>query len=369
MRRLVWVPLLLWCTACGWFKQEDRFGALPITYEQLSGWQEENHAQAIAAFQATCVIQARKPETKTSISGIRIPRQVWESLCADAERIKGGGDAQARQFFEQRFMPFRITNNGKETGLFTGYYEPVLYGSYKKRGDYIYPLYLSPPDLSSRRPYYTHAEINSGVLAKRNLELVWVDDPVMLFFLQIQGSGRVRLSRDKEILVGYAGQNGHPYLALGKVMGDEGLVPRDQLNFFTLRQWLYDNPGRAFEMMERNPSYVFFKKLDKTGPVGSVGAVLTPMRSLAVDSKYIPYGLPLFLETELPPMHGSREPIPFNRVMIAQDTGGAIRGPVRGDIFFGGGSAAEYLAGYMKGRGSYSLLVPREVADQLQPPE
>lgn len=368
MRRFAWVPLLLWCTACSWFQQQDKFGAFPVDYARLSGWQEEKHAQALATFLASCGILARKSETGTSISHIRIPGEVWQSLCDQASRVPAGEDWPARQFFEQRFIPYRITNNDRETGLFTGYYEPVLYGSLKKHGDYKYPLYLAPPELKKGQSYYTHAEINNGALAKRHLELVWVDDPVMLFFLQIQGSGRVRLSKDKEMLVGFAGQNGHGYVALGKVMGDEGLLPKDQINFFTLRQWLYDHPGRAFEMMERNPSYVFFKRLDKAGPVGSVGAVLTPLRSLAVDSKYIPYGLPLFLETDLPPMFDSRESMPFHRLVVAQDTGGAIRGPVRGDIFFGGGSAAEYAAGYMKGKGVYSLLVPREVAGQLPAP-
>jgi membrane-bound lytic murein transglycosylase A len=146
-------------------------------------------------------------------------------------------------------------------------------------------------------------------------------------------------------------------------MGDEGYLPKDQINFFTLRQWLYDNPAEAQRLMERNPSYVFFKPLTQSGPVGSVGNVLVPQRSLAVDPKHIPYGLPLFLETQLPSRSGTATP--FNRIMLAQDTGGAIRGPVRGDIFFGPGEDAEYMAGFMKGRGVYSLLVPREIQSQI----
>jgi membrane-bound lytic murein transglycosylase A len=165
--------------------------------------------------------------------------------------------------------------------------------------------------------------------------------------------------------VGYAGQNGHEYVSLGKIMGDEGVLPKDKINFFTIRQWLYDNPSHAIEMMTRNPSYVFFKPIDREGAVGAVGVVLTPRRSLAIDSKYIPYGLPLFLETTLPGVHGGSA-TSFNRLMVAQDTGGAIRGPVRGDIFFGVGEEAEYLAGYMKNRGTYNLLVPKEAADQLR---
>ena len=161
------------------------------------------------------------------------------------------------------------------------------------------------------------------------------------------------------------GIRGNDKIALKKLlndMGDEGLIPKDQINFFTLRQWLYTHPEQAFAMMERNPSYVFFHRVDTAGPVGAAGAVVTPRRTLAVDSRYIPYGMPLFLDVDLPPWPGSDKGTPFDRLMIAQDTGGAIRGPVRGDIFFGAGDEAEYLAGYMKGRGVYSLLVPREVA-------
>lgn len=148
-------------------------------------------------------------------------------------------------------------------------------------------------------------------------------------------------------------------------MGEENILPKDQINFFTIRQWLYDHPAEAIKLMQRNPSYVFFKILDREGAIGSVGAVLTPWRSMAVDNRFIPYGLPIYLETELPAMPGAGVATPFKRVMVAQDTGGAIRGPVRGDIFFGTGSSAEYMAGYMKGRGVYNLLVPKESAHQL----
>jgi membrane-bound lytic murein transglycosylase A len=164
--------------------------------------------------------------------------------------------------------------------------------------------------------------------------------------------------------VGYADGNGQPYVSLGKIMGDEGYLPKDQINFFTIRQWLYQNPRDAFALMERNPSYVFFKERD-TPAVGAAGVQLAPQRSIAIDSKYIPYGLPVYMEGELPALAG-KGPTPFNRLMIAQDTGGAIRGPVRADIFFGPGDEAEYFAGHMKYRGVYTLLVPREIADSLR---
>lgn len=363
-RKYLCLPLLLWCGACAMFKPADHFGSYPVTYNQLTGWASDSHSQALQTFLASCPVLAQRPRPANAGSGLQVPGSVWQSLCNEASHVQPGNNEQAQQFFERRFVPYRITNNGKEKGLFTGYYVPTLYGSHKKKGDYAYPLYVAPPDLGKRKPYYNHAEINNGALANRGLELVWVDDPVMRFFLHIQGSGRVRMNDGREMLVGYAGQNGYKYESLGKIMGDENLIAKDQINFYTIRRWLYDHPGQAFPMMERNPSYVFFKRLEVSGVVGAVGVVLTKQRSMAVDSNYIPYGLPLFLETELPFMQCC-DSVPFKRLMIAQDTGGAIKGPVRGDIFFGEGSEAEFLAGYMKGRGTYSLLVPKEIADQL----
>lgn len=355
------LALALLCSACA-TQSDYKFGARETRFENFSGWQADNFDESIATFNASCDILARKPRAKTE-SGITIPASVWSSLCEDAKISAAGGREQARQFFERRFTPFTITNHDKERGLFTGYYEPVLYGSLKKHKDFKYPLYSAPPNM--QKPYYSHAEIAAGALKGRGLELVWVDDPVMIFFLHIQGSGRVVLQDGRVLHVGYAAQNGHEYVSLGKIFGDENILPKDQINFFTLRKWLYDHPKQAFAMMQRNPSFVFFKILEKEKVVGSIGAELTPWRSLAVDRRFIPYGLPLFLETELPALPGAT-PALFHRIMVAQDTGGAIKGPVRGDIFFGSGDSAEYMAGYMKGRGSYSLLVPNEVAHQLR---
>lgn len=363
-RRGIFCSLLLLCSGCALFAPKDRFGARPVTFDALSGWQEDDHAAALETFLSSCPILAKSPKPATTGSGLNIPGHVWQTLCAEAGRARG--DAWlARQFFETYFVPYRVNNNGRESGLFTGYYEPVLYGSYRKYGDFLYPLYMAPPELAQSKPYYTHAEINNGRLAGRKLELVWVDDPVMRFFLQIQGSGRVKLTNGKVLHVGYADQNGHKYASIGKIAGDEKLLPKGEINFFTLRQWLYRHPDQAFALMESNPSYVFFRLSDKEGAVGAVGAVLTPQRSLAVDSAYIPYGLPVFLETELPP-EPQRLPVPFRHLMVAQDTGGAIRGPVRGDIFFGTGDEAEYLAGYMAKKGVYSMLIPKDIAYQLE---
>lgn len=368
LKRMIGLTVLLGCTACSVGPKGDNFGAIKLSYNDLAGWQQEQHADALRTFVSSCTILSRKAKDRSTGSGLKVDERTWQSLCSDAQYVSqtgaGADNDAARNFFEKRFTPYRVTNNGKDQGLFTGYYEPLLYGSLKKQGAFQYPLYMPPPGMKGKKPYFTQAQINRGALSGKHLELVWLDDPVMRFFLHIQGSGRVVLQDGRELYVGYADQNGREYESIGKVAGDEGLIPKDQINFFTLRQWLYNHPDRAFDIMERNPSYVFFKLRDKPA-VGSVGAVLTAQRSMAVDSRHIPYGLPLFLQTQLPGMAGG-PPRPFNRIMIAQDTGGAIRGPIRGDIFFGNGPDAEYLAGYMKGRGSYTLLVPHEIEYQLK---
>ncbi len=351
--------LLLLCAACGDVPEAKRFSTHEKDYAHLPGWADDNHAEALDAFLTSCPLMAAREREPSSASKLGVKPALWRSLCEDGLHAKGNR-AKAREFFERRFLPVEVEEGGKPQGLFTGYYVPLLHGSLKKQGDYIYPVYAPPPELATQKPYATRAEIEGGKLKGRGLEIVWVDDPVMLFFMHVQGSGRIRLTNGKDLYLGFAGKNEQPYVSLGKVVGDEGLLPKDKIDFFTLRQWLYDHPKQAAKIMQRNTSFVFFTPREHSGPIGAAGAVLTPGRSLAVDNAYIPYGLPLFLTTELPtPPHGAPEP--FNRLMIAQDTGTAIRGAVRGDIFFGSGKKAEYFAGNMKGRGSYSLLIPREL--------
>jgi len=348
-------------TACGMFGKVDHFESRPLTFAQLNGWEADDHLQAIETFKKSCPILARSPKPEANGSNIKISQNIWISLCDDAQ---GAITApQAKAFFERRFVPYRVSNNGIENGLFTGYYEPVLYGSLHKKGSFKYPIYAAPYELPTSKPFLSREEIERGALNGRGLEIVWVDDPVMIFFMQIQGSGRVRLAGGRELRLGYADGNGQPYISLGKIMGDEGYLNKDGINFFTIREWLYKNPKQAISLMQRNPSYVFFKVIDKHEVVGSIGAPLTPKRSIAIDSAYIPYGLPVYMETTLPTQGGN---VPFRRIMVAQDTGGAIRSPVRADVFFGAGAEAEYLAGYMKGRGVYSILVPREIISQMR---
>ena len=294
----------------------------------------------------------------------------------------GIDDAAARAFFEDWFQAYRVTAEGETEGLFTGYYEPLLTGSLEPLADGV-PLRRAPgdivtvdlsqfaDDLDGRRvrgrvdgdrliPYFDRGEIERGALDGRSLELLWVDDPIQKFFLQIQGSGLVQLADGRLLRVGYADQNGRAYRPIGRDLVEMGELTREAVSLQSIAAWLRANPERADEVMDKNPSYVFFQLLgeagDLEGPLGAQGVPLLAGRSLAVDRRYIPYGAPVWLETTAPFPDGDR---PFERLMIAQDTGGAIRGGVRGDVFWGAGDLAERVAGHMNSRGRYYLFLPK----------
>jgi len=281
-----------------------------------------------------------------------------EKLCAIAAKTP---PQRARQFFETYFEPFRVSDNGDEAGLFTGYYVPVLKGSLTRTEKYCYPVYHLPPELKGEawkiKPFFTRAEIDNGALKGRHLELLWLDDPVMLFFMHVQGSGFVELLNGTTVRLSFAGKNGQPYHAIGKTLVETGKLDKDHVSMQAIRDWLHAHPAEAPGVMQSNPSYVFFKMDKETGHVTGIKNIpLTAKRSLAVDLGFIPAGWPVYLETTLP---GGEA---FDRLMIAQDTGTAIKGPVRGDIFFGTGREAEALAGFMKSTGKLTLLIPKAKA-------
>lgn len=350
-------------SACSLMEPEDRFIAQKASFSSLQGWQQDNHAAALESFRYSCGVLAKKPRPQTEKSGISINAQTWANLCSAAARIQ---PEQAKQYFERYFAPYYIYNGYKQTGLFTGYYEPLLYGSLQKTARYHVPVYGKPEDLKPDTPYLTRQQIETQGLAGKADILVWVDDPVMLFFTHVQGSGRVQLPDGSTMRIGFAGRNHHDYVSVGKILREEGYVPEEKLDFFGIRQWFYDNPDKAASMMQRNPSYIFFARQADAPPRGSIGVALTPKRSLAVDPRYIPYGLPLFLQTTLPQQDESGKMSAFSKLLIAQDTGSAIIGPIRGDIFFGYGRQAEFYAGMLKSQGRYTLLVPKTVAYQLE---
>jgi membrane-bound lytic murein transglycosylase A len=343
-----------------------RFGIFPVGFDRLSGWADDRVSAAVPAFLKSCArflprgdMAAFDPTAKSANFG-RVGD--WRALCEAAEALPVGDDNAARRFFEAGFVPFAVGDYGETEGLFTGYYEIELNGSRRKHGRYQTPIYRRPPELNSG-PRPVRAEIEDGTLAGRGLELLWVDDPIDAFFLQIQGSGRVRLSGGGTVRVGYDGQNGHPYVAVGRLLIDRGMIPRDKLTMTTIRTWMKQYPEAGAALRRENPSYVFFREIRGDGPIGAEGAVLTPARAMAVDRAFIGLGIPAWLEAE--ERFAQAESV--RRLVVAQDTGGAIKGPVRGDVFWGTGSAAADRAGVMNARGRYYLLLPRAIGEHLVP--
>jgi membrane-bound lytic murein transglycosylase A len=350
----------------------------PVRFEDLEGWRTDTQAEALDAFARSCGKLVVQPKERAV--GVAGTIADWTAPCTALLQVPHGDDAAARAFFETWFLPYSASDNDKPEGLFTGYYEAELRGSSRPGGRYMVPLYRKPDDLvmvdlgefrdnlkgeriagrvvdGRLRPYEDRTRIEGGALKGRNLEMVWVDDPVEAFFLHIQGSGRITLEDGSVMRVGYAGQNGHPYVAVGRELIARGVLTKENVSMQSIREWLHANPGEAAGLMNKNPSFVFFRSLDGEEPLGAQGVALTPGRSLAVDRSFVPYGLPVWLDAQDPLDDAAR----IRRLMVAQDTGGAIRGPVRGDVFWGHGADAELRAGRMKSPGRYYLLIPRTV--------
>jgi membrane-bound lytic murein transglycosylase A len=343
-----------------------RFTLAPVGFDHLSGWVDDRLSAAIGVFLKSCARFLTQPDTaplaiatKSADFG-RIGD--WRPLCVAAQALAPGDDAAARRFFETNFVPMAVADYGTPGGLFTGYFEIELNGSRQRQGPYQTPIYRKPPELTSGF-HATHAEIEDGALAGRGLELLWVDDPVDAFLLQIQGSGRVRLKNGKTVRVGYDGQNGQPYVAVGRLLIERGQIPRDKVTMASIRAWMKQNPEAGAALRRENPSYVFFREIAGDGPIGAAGVALTPERSLAVDRAFIALGIPVWLEAD-------ERFVPVERVqrlLVSQDTGGAIKGPLRGDVFWGTGHSAGIRAGAMNASGRYYLLLPRSIAARLAP--
>lgn len=340
---------------------------VPSTFAALPGWDRDDVRAAWPAFMSSCTVL--------------IKQAIWKESCSIARTVNAGDDRAIRTFFEAFMVPHQVVApDGATDGLVTGYYEPLLRGARKKGGPYQTPLYKVPddmitvdlasvyPDLKGMRlrgklvgkklvPYPTRAEIDTGDL--KGKELLWVDDPVEAFFLEVQGSGRVQLTDTQEtVRVAYADQNGHPYKSIGKYLVEKGELRLDQASAQGIKAWIAGHPTRMQELFNANPSYVFFKEErlpdPKVGPKGAQGVPLTPQRSVAIDPSQLPLGAPIFLNTTQ-----ADSDIPMQRLVMAQDTGGAIRGAIRVDYFFGFGSEAAENAGRMKQRGNVWVLLPK----------
>lgn len=327
-----------------------------VEFSELPGWNQDQQSAAIPAFLRSCERLQRLPADQTLANGAAGTVGLWSDVCTKATQVDGANDLSARRFFEDNFVAFAVSDSQATDNLFTGYYEPSLRGSFTRSEQYFVPLYAKPSDTG---PYPSRAEIYAGALANRDLELIYVDDAIDAFFLEVQGSGRVTLEDGQEIQVGYAGQNGHGYFPIGRELLNRGLMSREEISLQSIKKWLRENPGEAQKVMELNPSFVFFRLIDGPGPIGAQSVALTPGRSLAVDRAYHALSLPIWLDGTYPQADGQRQPL--QRLMIAQDTGGAIKGVVRGDVFWGPGVEAEAIAGEMKDPGRIYWLLPRAV--------
>lgn len=339
-----------------------------VSFAALPGWPADDHAAALATFVRSCPrLEAAGPQAKPAQRTGLGAAADWRAACAAARRAPAGDAAAARAFFESRFTPFAISADGGSDGLFTGYFEPQLSGSWRPDARHRTPLYRPPADLAAAlargEPHYSRSDVDAGALAGQDLELLWVDDPLDAFFLHIQGSGRVTMADGEVVRVGFAAKNGHPYFAIGRELVARGALSRDEVSMPAIRAWLANNPSEAAYVMARNPSYVYFRIVDRAedmagdgeGPIGAMGVALTPTRSLAVDPAFVPYGAPVWLDT-MDPLAPTR---PLRRLLVAQDTGTAIKGAVRGDMFWGHGPEAAARAGVMKAPGRAYLLLPR----------
>ena len=333
-------------------------------FGQLGAWGSDDVAKALPTFLKSCarfLTESDAAPFGPTNAGVDFGQVGdWRAACREAAAVRPGDDEAARQFFEREFRPLAVADYGDPQGLFTGYFEIELNGALHRHGKYQTPVYRRPPDLGAG-PRPSRAEIDDGALAGHGLELLWIDDPIDAFFLQIQGSGRVRLENGRTIRLGYDGQNGLPYVPVGRLLIERGQIARDKLTMASIRAWMRDHPKAGAALRREDASYVFFREVKGDGPLGAERVALTPERSLAVDRSYIPLGVPIWLDAEERYVPNKT----LHRLLVSQDTGGAIKGPVRGDLFWGFGSAAGDRAGEMNARGRYYLLLPRGLADRL----
>ncbi|MFC1659351.1 murein transglycosylase A [Pseudomonadota bacterium] len=333
-----------------------------VDFKNLNQWEKDNHIEALESFLKSCKKFYTFPDSKkVGKGGMKVDAENMKRICSFAENIYSFGfedGLKAKEFFEQNFTPYKIFDKRKNSsdGLFTGYYEPLLRGSYKRSEIYKYPIYKKPNDLVGKEVYYTRKQIDNGVLEDRGLDLLYVNDKVDLFFLHIQGSGRVDLDNSEVVKIGFAARNNRPYTSIGKEMIKLGVISETSISAETIKDWLRNNPDKVDEILQKNESYIFFQKLENNKIIGAQGVELTPERSLAIDRDIIPLGFPVWIETKLPDFD---EKIKYNRLLVSQDTGSAIKGSVRGDIFFGYGERAEKLAYNMKEIGEYFILLPK----------
>lgn len=333
----------------------NRVAMEPTSFKEIPGWSDDKHAEALAAFRHSCPRLEVSADTRIPTgSGERVVTAAeWRQICARAAKVRSGDERGARHFFEESFRPLVVQAPAK----FTGYFEPELRGSRAPSRLFTVPVYRRPADLGDK-PYYTRAEIEQGALKGKGLEIVWVQDPVALYEAQVQGSARVHLAEGGALSLGFDGSNNRPYTAIGGVLADMGIMKREDATWPAIRDWLKRHPQQGRDVMRKNERYIFFKDTRSAAPTGSEGVPLTAQRSLAVDTAYTPYGTPIWIETVRPVAGKPGASESYRRLMVAQDSGTAIKGPARGDVFFGSSARAAEWAGRMVSGGRAIVLVP-----------
>ncbi len=354
-----------------------------VSFADVPGWASDDHLAAFKAFLASCPRLEAAAASSGKAGAIAIPSALLAACDAAAKLPAPVTRSAARAFFEREFTPHRVVH-GSPQGLLTGYYEPVLEGSRERTERFATPIYRRPADLvnlvheaqrgakadqltharktaTGTEPYATRAEIEGGALAGQDLELMYLADPVDTFFMHIQGSGRIRLTDGSMVRVHYDGKNGHPYTSIGRYLIDQGILAADQISLGALRTWLRADADRGRHVMQQNKSFVFFRELagaEASGPLGVLSIPLVAGRSLAVDTGFHAIGTPVYVVAPTITYAKGTKDSGFQRLMIAHDVGSAIRGPERGDIYFGSGATAGRLAGITKHPGSFFVLLP-----------
>lgn len=372
-----------------WTSKPHKLSFRKASFAQLPGWKTTDTKKSFLAFRTSCkAFLKQSPDKLVGSEYVDLQVKDWLPACNAAVTVNADSNIETQIFFQKWFTPVEFFDNKPVQGLFTGYYMPLLHGSLTKTDKYNVPLYGLPkklvtanldlfdPNLKNRRirgrvennkllPFYTREEINNGAISKFTPVIAWLDSSIDRSFLEIQGSGIIELKGGSQLVVGYAAENGLPYTAIAKVLIDQGVMTRDNASMQRIRKYLEAHPDQLDRVLNQNKSFVFFEILRNKEALGTQGVALTPGYSLAIDRKWVPLGAPVWLNTTRPD-HKSDQQKVFQRLMIAQDTGGAIKGVVRGDVYWGAGERATNIAGKMKNRGHYWLLLPKHALIRLQ---
>lgn len=353
----------------------------PITFSNLPGWMEDDLSKALLPLSRSCKTLLKK-HRENWFNGKQFAGRVrdWIPACNSIPKNESANET-SRAYFKKWFQAYEVFSHGVSRGLFTGYFEPNLQGSLEEYGEFTVPIYNRPNDLilvtladwdpsyrgkriagriieGRLKPYPSRSQITAGALGEKAKPIAWTNSVIDAFFLHVQGSGRITLRDGSFLRVGYSGHNGHKYYPIGRYLLKKGELDKSEISLQSIREWLIQNPDRLKEVLNQNASYIFFRQLKGEGPIGSQGVPLTPGRSLAIDRSFLPLGAPIWVSIDFEDERG----LQFSKMMVTQDTGGAIKGPLRGDVFWGFGKKAEKFAGPMNAKGKYYLLLPKSVA-------